>query len=335
MLSDDIFSLVMAPLLRAFLVMLGKTTGVWIRFEKVRGDFFSYRVCLDGVDLKISNHLRCFADSCTLEFSILDISLDTLIVSNVIIEGARFEYEHLGGEQDVIPRKLPPFLIRHLALKNADLVFTDHSRDQPYTFNIHLDDYRCDALHSHWLLFDAIFTSTLIGRLEASPLSIQYSETGDKCLSQWALKGMPIRQVSHFADGKLDLLEQGAFDLLVHNEWQMDKDEILMNVQVSLVDLVNFKLPPQLPSTTKTLAAAMNVLLNQQVKSLPVAFQFKAKKGDFMDLTKLDATGILTAFADALTQAIMDKSLQNYDQLWDMGLQGLNTLLNIKKFFDK
>ncbi|MEZ0375086.1 MAG: hypothetical protein ACAI44_38725, partial [Candidatus Sericytochromatia bacterium] len=291
---SDIYSILMAPLLRAFLLMLGTTTGVWIRFEKVRGDLFSYRVCLEGMDLKISNYLRCYADRCSIEFSILDFSLDMLIVSNVCVEGVRFEYNHVS-DQDVIPRSLPPFLIRQLQLKDAVVVFTDHSRGTPYSFNIHLQDYQCEALHSQWLLFNAIFTSCMSGQLEDSALSIQYTEQGEKCISQWGIRGLPIKQVSHFVDGKLDLLEQSAFDLLVTNEWLMEKDEITMSVQVWLIDLVNFRLPTLLPTTSNALADAMSVLINHQVKSIPLAFQFKVKKGDFMELTNIDAAGILTA----------------------------------------
>lgn len=333
-LFNDINTLIMAPLLRAFLVMLGSTTGVWIRFQKVRGDLFSFRVLLDGVDIKISNQLRCFADKLTLEFSILDVSLDTLIVSNVMLEGVRFEYKHLA-DADVIPKALPPFLIRQLTLKDADVIFTDHTRGMPYSFRIHLDAYRCESLHSKWVLFDAIFASQMQGHIEGAPLSIQYSENGPNCQSQWAIQSLPMQRVSHFVDGRLDLLEQSAIDLLVTTQWQMEQEDIGIHVQVWLVDLVNLKLPTLLPSPTRSLADAINVLINHQVKSLPFAFQFKVKKGDFMELTRIDAARVLTAFADALTQAILDKSRQNYDQIKDMGLLGLNTLIDIKKIFDR
>lgn len=333
MLLPELYSLLMAPLLRAFLMLLGSTTGVWIRFEKVRGDFFSYRVCLDGVEIDVSQHLRCAVRHCTLEFSLLDISLDTLIVSNVQIEGARLEYEHVPG-QALIPRTLPPFLIKTLTLRDAEVVFTDASRAKPAKVQIHLDDYRCEAIHSQSLLFDALFTARLKGRFAGAPLTMQYAEQGPKCQSEWAIKGLPLRRLAPFVDGRLDLFETGSVDVLVSNDWRLDKDELTLNVQVWLGEMVNFSLPTALPAPTRALADALRQVVKRQTQALPLSFQFRVRKADFMDLTHIDAGRIITAFTDGLTQAILDKSLQNVDQIWDVGLQGLNTLLDIKKFFD-
>ena len=49
----NLFNIVMAPLLRAFFTLIGTTTGVWVRFEQIRGDLFSYKAHLDGLELDI------------------------------------------------------------------------------------------------------------------------------------------------------------------------------------------------------------------------------------------------------------------------------------------
>lgn len=331
---DDLYTIVMSPLLRAFFRMLGTVTGVWIRFEKVSGNFFSYRACLEGVELEISKHIRCAVKSCAIEFSMLDFSLDTLIVSKVTLEGARFEYQHMAN-QDLIPRTLPPFLIRELVIKDGVVVFTDPGQGAPASLTLQLDDYRCEALHSKGLLFNAIFTSHIQGRIEDAPFSILYQEAGQKCVSQWNIRDLPTQVVSPFVNGKLDLIRQSAMNVVVSNEWQLEADEMTMTVQVLILDLVNFELPAILPVPTRMLADALGILINQQVKEIPIAFQFKLRKDDFMNLKDIDTAAILTAFAEALTKAILDKNLQSYDQIWDLGFRGLDTLIDITNLFKR
>lgn len=331
---NDLYSIVMAPLLRAFLVMLGATTGVWIRFEKVRGDFFSYKIQLDGFFLQISEHLSCTADICTLEFSLLDISLDTLIVSNVYLEGARFEYNHVSSE-DMLPNSLPNFLIRNLKINNGVVVFNDQTRQTPATLHFYLDDYRCEALHSHWLIFNTIFTSQCMGSIEESPFIVSYAEEGETCVSQWRISGLPTKVLTPFMGEKLALIKESSMDLMVTNQWLVEEEEITMTFQVLISELVNLELPEFLPVTTKMFADALSVLFNSQVKELPIAFQFKVRKDDFMDLLGLDTTAIMTAFAEALVKAIMDKSVENTSHIVDMGMLGLGTLFDIKNLFDK
>ncbi|PIQ23229.1 hypothetical protein COW36_18965 [bacterium (Candidatus Blackallbacteria) CG17_big_fil_post_rev_8_21_14_2_50_48_46] len=330
----DLYTMVMTPVLRAFLSWLGSSTGVWIRFEKIKGEFFNYRVCLEEVDLKISNILHIAAQKCTLEFSILDFSFNQVVVSNLLLEGARIEYTHVSN-QDLLPRSLPPFLIHQLTLKQSEVIFKESDPNKPLAFKLALDDYHCDSLHSKWLLFNAIFNSRLAGQLDGTPITLKYSEAGDKRISHWALRGLPIKKLTPFVDGKLDLLQDSSMDLLVTNEWLPDQDEIGMNVQVWVHDLVNFKQPKFLPAPTKALADAMGILINRQVKTIPLAFQFSVRKDDFMEISRIDASGMVIAFAEALSKAILDKSLQNFDQILDMGFLGLDTLLDIKNIFDK
>lgn len=330
----DLYSIAMTPLLRAFFTLLGTTTGVWIRFEKIHGKFFDYKASLDGVSLEINKHLRCEVETCSLEFSLLDFSLETLVVSNVSLEGARIEYDHLE-DRDLIPRTLPPFVIKHLRIKDGAVVFNDHSHGKAASITLALEEYHCEALHSQSLLFDAIFSAHAMGQLADAPFSMTYKEDGAKCISQWSISDLATQAISPFVQGKLDLIKQSALNLMVSHEWLRDDDELTMTVQVLVLDLVNLEWPALMPPGSKIFADALSTLLNHQIKEIPIAFQFKARKDDFMKLKDIDTAGILTAFADALTQAIMDKSLQNYDRLWDMGLMGLDTLIDIKNLFDK
>jgi hypothetical protein len=330
----QIYSIVMAPLLRAFFIMLGSTTGVWVRFEKVRGNFFEYKAYLDGLQMDLTEHVRCSVKTCTIEFSILDFSLDTLIISKAYLEGARFEYHHVPN-QDLIPRTLPPFLIRNLQIKDSEVVFSDHSSGKGTSLTLHLEQYHCEALHSQHLLFNALFSADMQGSIAQAPFSIQYREEGEKCISQCLVKGLPMKMVAPFVGRKLDLIEKSAMNVSVTNEWQVEADEITMTVQVLVIDLLKFDLPSLLPTSTTRFADALNIFINHQVKEIPLAFQFKLRKDDFMNLKDIDTVGILTAFADALTQAIMEKSTQNSNQLWDVGKLGLGTLLDLKKLFDK
>lgn len=330
----DLYALVMAPLLRAFLLMLGTTTGVWMRFEKIQGDFFKYRVRLEGVTLEASKHFRCSAELCTLEFSILDASLDTLVVSNVCLEGARFEYNHVT-HQDVIPQELPAFVIKQLTLRDSEVVFTDHTRGLPLAFKIYLEEYHCESLHSTSLLFDAIFTASLQGRLEKSPLTTAFRQVDQRCMAQWAIRDLPVRRLSRFVKGQLDLLEQSTLDLLVTHTWHTEEDTLTLQVQVWIRDLIKLRSVNLLPAGPQKLAKALNGFINQQVKTLPLSFHFKVRKANFLQLTHVDATAVLLAFSEALTQAILERSLQNYDQIRDMGRLGLNTLLDLKQIFDK
>jgi hypothetical protein len=338
-----LYSIVMAPVLRAFFILLGSTTGVWIRFEKVRGDFFSYKACLDGVKLEIPDHLSCEVKTCSLEFSVLDFSLKTLIVSNVYLEGARLEYNH-ASDKDLLPPTLPPFLIRNLQIKESSVIFSDRSPKTltlkaPTALTFHLDDYRCEALHSQYLLFNAIFTSQMVGRLEEAPFSMAYREEGEKGLSQWLVQGLPTQRLAPFVQGKLDLIEKSSLNISVSNEWLVNYDDITMTVQILIFDLLNFRSPALLPVPTKLLADALSVFINHQinnkVQEIPVSFQFKLRKDNFLDLKDINISDILTAFADALTKAILEKSLKNQMLMKDMGLLGLDTLLDIKKLFDK
>lgn len=330
----DLFSIVMSPILRAFFSLLGSTTGVWIRFERIRGDFFRYKVYLDEVHLKVSEHLYCSAHACTLEFSILDFSLDTLIVSNVALEGARIEYKRTTNHE-IEPLTLPPFLIKNLTVKDGVVVFTDHTRAKPSTVTINIETYHCEALHSQHLIFDAIFTAHMIGQIEAAPFALNFKETDQKCVSQWTVSDLPMRVLTPFADGKLDLIKDSAMNLQFSNQWRVDDDEISLNVQVLILDLVNLELPGLIPASTKFIADTLSVLINHQVKEIPIAFQFKARKDDFMDLTRIDTARILTAFSEALLQALKDKSFQNVDNLRGMGKLGLGTLIDLKNLFDK
>ncbi len=331
---QDLFSIVMSPLLRAFFGLLGSSTGVWIRFEKIRGDWFRYKVYLDQVSLQISDHLTCSAEACTLEFSILDFSLNTLIVSNVSLEGARIEYTRVAN-QDLIPRSLPPFLIRNLTVKDGVVLFTDQTRVTPSALKLNIENYHCEALHSQRLIFDSIFTALAAGEIDQAPFAMAYHEEGQKCISQCTITDLPMRVLTPFAEGKLDLIKESAMNLKVTTEWMAEQDEINLSVQVLITDLVNFDLPGIIPASTKMLADAFSLLINHQLKEIPIAFQFKARKDDFMDLARIDTARILTAFADALTQAIKDKSFQNVDQLRDIGKLGLGTLIDIKNLFDK
>lgn len=330
----DIFSIVISPLLRTFFSLLGSTTGVWIRFEKIRGDLFAYKVYLDEVHLKISDHLYCSAQTCTLEFSILDASLSTLVVSNVALEGARIEYKR-STNQELTPSILPPFLIKNLSIKDGVVVFTDHTRAKPSSLTINIEDYHCEALHSQHLLFNAIFTAQMAGQIEAAPFALNYKETGEKCISQWTVSDLPMRVLTPFANGKLDLIKDSAMNLQFSNQWRLDDDEISLSVQVLITDLVNLELPGMIPASTKFIADTLSLLINHQVKEIPIAFQFKARKDDFMDLTRIDTARILTAFTEALLLALKDKSFQNYDNLRGMGKLGIGTLIDLKNLFDK
>ena len=124
-------------------------------------------------------------------------------------------------------------------------------------------------------------------------------------------------------------------DILVTSQWQAQEEDIMMTCQVLVSDLVNLELPEFMPVPTKMFADALSILFNSQVKEIPIAFQFNVRKDDFLDLLGLDTTAILTAFADALIQAIMDKSVENTNHIIDMGVLGVNTLFDIKNLFDK
>jgi len=330
----DLYSIVMAPVLRAFFIMLGTTTGVWIRFEKVRGNFFNYTACLDGVELEIPDHISLAVQTCSLEFSILDFSLDKLIVSNVCLDGASFEYHHVP-DRDLIPRSLPPFLIKNLNIKNSKVVFKDHSRGFPYTFTYHLQEYHCETLHSQWLLFNAIFSAQVTGQMDTAALSMRYQELGKKCMSHWLIQGLPMQKITPFVNGKLDLLEKSALDLAVSTEWLADSDEISLTVQVLIVELLNFELPRLLPGGTQLLADALSVFINQQVKEIPIVLQFKLRKEDIMNLRDIDTVRLMTAFSEALFQALVEKGRLNYTQVRNLGILGLDTFNDIKKLFDK
>ena len=326
----DLFSIVMSPILRTFFSLLGSTTGVWIRFERIRGDFFQYKVYLDEVYLKVSDRLYCSAHACTLEFSILDFSLDTLVVSNVTLEGARIEYKRTANHQDVMPYTLPPFLIKNLTVKDGVVVFTDHSKAKASSITLNIENYHCEALHSQHLIFDSIFTAHMIGQIEESPFATNYKESGEKCVAQWTISDLPMRVLTPFAEGKLDLIKDSAMNLQFSNQWLVHDDEIILNVQVLITDLVNIELPGLIPGPTRLVADALSVFINHQVKEIPIAFQFKARKDDFMDLTRIDTARVLSAFTDALTQAIKDKSFQNVDNLRGMGKLGIGTLIDLK-----
>ena len=330
----NLYSMIMSPLLRAFFILLGTTTGVWVRFENIRGDFFSYKASLDGFEIEIANGLTCSAKTCSLEFSLLDFSLDTLIVSNVFLDGARVEYNR-SLRKDLLPSYLPPFLIRNLVIKNGVVNFRDQSRGIPFSMSFFLDDYHCESLHSRWIIFDSIFTSQIKGRMNESAFFTHYSEKGQICQSRWIIDGLPMRMVSPFAKGRLDLIEQSAMNLSIHSEWMLEEDEIIMKVQVLILDLINIDLPKIVPTSTQRLADILSVLVNHQVKDIPMAFKFKINKDNFMNLTEMDAIGIISAFNEGLLQAIMDKNLQNYDHVRSMGLLGLDALRDIKNIFDK
>ncbi len=314
--------------------MLGATTGVWMRFESVAGDLFQYRIRLEGVSLTLSKHLRCSAESCVIECSLRDANLETLVIAQVILTGARFEYTHVSHE-DVIPRDLPPFVIKHLVLHDSEVIFTDQTRGIPLTFSIRLAEYHCSQLHSRSLLFDALFTATATGQLEKSPLTTRYQRSDTTCQAQWAIRDLPVRRVSRFVKGQLALLEQSTLDLLITPSWHVAEDALTLHVQVWIRDLVPVNPSPLLPAPSQRFNEALNQLLNPHLQSVPITFQLSVSRQDFLKLTRLDAFQILLAFSEALSQAILARSRQNYDQLVDMGRFGLNALLDLKQIFDK
>lgn len=333
---DDLGALIISPLLRAFFMMLGTMTGVWVRFEKIRGDLFNYRVVLDEMEIKISEHLKCAIQSCTLQYSILDFSLDMVVVSNVQLEGVHVEYTRHKKYHDMLPESLPPFLIKKMGLKDAKVTFVDHTREQPVNLELQIDEYHCDSLHSKKIVFDAIFTANMSGHIDGAPFTTRYTEDGPQRLSQWGVTHLPTALLTPFVNNRsLDLIQKSKMNIIVNNEWMVDEDVITMDVQVLVTDLVNFQLPKMVPAPTQKFAETLGVLLNHQVKDIPLSLTFKVRKDDFMDLASLDATGVLNAFANALTQAIMEKSLKGYDRIWDMGLLGLDTIRDIKRLFDK
>lgn len=333
-MSIDLYALVMSPLLRAFFILLGTTTGVWIRFEKVRGNFFSYKAYLDGVELELPDHISLSIQTCRLEFSILDMALDKLVVSNVTMEGARFEYQHVPG-RELVPASLPPFLIKNLNITDGTVIFKDQKGGLPYTFTYHLQDYHCESLPSSSLLFHSLFKAQVKGFMDDAPLVMDYHEEGKKCLSHWLIQGLPMSRITPFVNGKLDLLEKSSLNVVMTTEWLADSDEIYLNLQVLIVDLVHFEWPSRLPMGPQLLADALNALINQQVKEIPIVLQFKLRKDDFVNLRDIDTVRLMTAFAEALFVALAEKSRENYSQFRNLGLLGVATFNDLKKLFDK
>lgn len=327
-------TLVTAPLLRTFLFMLGTSTGVWVHFEKVQGDLFKYRLCLEGASLEVSKHFRCWAERCTLDFSILDTSLNLLVITHLHLEEARFEY-HYVAQQDTLPKKITPFVIQRLTVHNSEVYFIDHTRGQPLSFKIHVETYHCESLHSHSLLFDAMFKGTMQGQLEQSPLITAYRQVDQRCMAQWTIHNLPVRRLSRFVQGQLDLLEQSSLDLLITHTWHTDQEYFTLQVHVWIRDLVKLKPLLLLPTGSQKLVEALQRLINQPIETLPLRFVFKVRKTDFLQLTRIDAPAILLAFSEALIQAIMERSLHNYDQLLEMSQLSLDTFLELKQLFDK
>ena len=113
------------------------------------------------------------------------------------LEGARLEYTH-APKQNLLPRNMPPFLIRNLSIKNSEIIFRDNSRRTPFALNMQIDDYYCEALQSQYLLFNAIFGSQMEGKLGSTPFSVLFKQEESQYSSKWMITGLPMGLVAPF-----------------------------------------------------------------------------------------------------------------------------------------
>ena len=330
----ELYSIVMSPLLRALFKLLGTGTGIWIRFDKVHGEFFQYQAEFENVKLEIPNQISCSLQKVRLEFSILDMSLDTLVVSNVCLQGAKFEYHHVPNRH-LVPRSLPPFLIKNLQIKDAEVVFSDQHQGSPYAFHYYLDEYQSAFVRSQSLLFNVIFGAQVLGQIDQqAPFSMKYHEEGKKCISQWVIKELPMNRLTPFVNGKLNLLENSKMNLLVTTEWFLDSDEVTLNLQGLIVDLVSFDRSSLIPPGAQVMVDLVSVLVNQQVREIPIRLQFKLRKDEFLNLKDINTVRLMTAFAEALSKALLEQGIQNYSQWRELGLLGLDTFKDLKRLFE-
>ena len=304
------------PAASALLHRMGEKAGIGLAFTEVRGNLFTGRFAIDGLELESRagtdrNAWKADVGTAAIDIDLLRVFgerswLDSLVVKDVTAEvtaGPAPAFDPLAALKRIRDRPEPKryrekrrFGIRETQLENLQLTWNRPGSSQ----TLAIEHFACENLKSEYAVFQVFFRSNARGQLNDTPWKIVTEKTGELARqTEWRFEDVPLGLAADTVGGPFKLFENGTLDVFVTDEWSLD-DGVDIDLDWQFL-FHGFEAKPPASLADSPLAITAVEFINQASDPLDIHFTLVLDEDEMKGRASLD-TRVL---ADALTKALI------------------------------
>lgn len=331
---------------RATLKRVERNSDIAVTFEAARGSLWDGKLELEGARFKREDHEISNFDIRAKRFycnaNVRDIFKRKYHLDSVELVGVRGQYERLRvpvarSKQDltvgkskfayavsyeqVLPKK--EFTIDNLTVQDLQLDIADKTRvGREVAGKLNIDSSETRGLFSQAPLWSVLFCTDAKGEVNQCPFQIRQDLTGDRRVTTWRFRDLPIDYVTAYIRGPLRWFAHGTLEVEVSNGFGWDRDrkrpEIEMDWQLDFSEFEAY-VPDDLGDLERAVAKPAVAFLNKHQDDLSLGFELLIEEGKFERAASLEAVELFEVVEGAVVKAICERAGIKPEELRETG----------------